>query len=259
MNFKEILGSTAPNLSLKEFDIQRRQIVLEYARDVAAFLQFARMAGIPAQGSSERAWQVLNEMPIQDLEALRDRFRVYRQACEQANRVNDGILGRDLNLLWRFIQLMGYRPTSDLFDHITGEDVVEIYDRNHKQIFCNLRFFSVSSYSFEELKHLPAKELFERPPELMELLIQEVSALFASSDPKTVQSKLPPHIAKELHSKRKYTAQVQQGIISPLFNPSGSVEAVVCSIKVRILNVESEKIMPLSEAKSRLNPVGPNP
>jgi hypothetical protein len=90
-------------------------------------------------------------------------FERYVQALEET--IAAGESPRDTpKLLWRFMNLLGLRPPSDAFGHITAEDVVEIYTTtDHIQVFRNLRFFDFCSFTVEEVVHCSWTTAVSRP------------------------------------------------------------------------------------------------
>lgn len=88
-------------------------------------------------------------------------LRLFNQVCEQV--VASGESVRDSRvMLWHVLKMLDFIFPSDLFDHITSDHLVEVYDFNNIQIFRNLRFFDVTSYSLEELLCRPWVEIFSR-------------------------------------------------------------------------------------------------
>src|SRR5690349_13669207 len=70
---------------------------------------------------------------------------IYLQICQ--NTVANGHSVADSAMLtWNAIKLFGLSPPSDLFTHITSENVVEVHNREGIQIFRNFMFYTCCSY-----------------------------------------------------------------------------------------------------------------
>lgn len=239
MTLSEILRTPASLPPLNFFDLEKREVIENYAQDVAKFLKIAENAGVSIATGNSKAWAILETLPLDELKQIQNNFRSYRNSCEYAFQMSQSP-NRQKALLWRMISELGLRPCSDLFDRLDETDIVEIYDVNFRQIFCNLNFFAVSSYTFEELKHLPMAQLFDRPPELMGILMNEIMTVLKSDRPVTLQSTLPKHICKETQSIRRYIAEMNQGIISPLFDQNNQVVAVATSLSLKIFGKDKD-------------------
>lgn len=88
-------------------------------------------------------------------------LRLFNQVCEQV--VASGESVRDSRvMLWHVLKMLDFIFPSDLFDHITSDHLVEVYDFNNIQIFRNLKFFDMTSYCLEELLCRPWIDLFLR-------------------------------------------------------------------------------------------------
>ena len=56
---------------------------------------------------------------------------------------------KSAQLLWRSLREMNLVPESDIFDKIENDDMVEIYAKDGKQLFRNIWFFEVTTYTLE--------------------------------------------------------------------------------------------------------------
>lgn len=60
-------------------------------------------------------------------------------------------LTRSKRYLWRAFQRLGLSPTSDFFDRISDENIVEVYSMDHKQLYRNHKFFEYAPVTLEEI------------------------------------------------------------------------------------------------------------
>lgn len=72
-----------------------------------------------------------------------------------------------VQLIWRTLAKMKMRPQSDIFDKITSEDTVEVYNSDGMSCFKNLVFFRFISMSLEEIYSLPWYEQMTASPQLI--------------------------------------------------------------------------------------------
>src|SRR5579871_3186205 len=89
-----------------------------------------------------------------------ENFRRYLNVCVSSVDKNIEPLDERHSLVWYAIGEFGLRPPGDLFSHLQGPDLVEIYDLNHVQMFRTLNMFHCLSYSIEELITYEWPELY---------------------------------------------------------------------------------------------------
>jgi PAS domain-containing protein len=133
------------------------------------------------------------------------------------------------------IQRLGLTPANDLFDKLEDGDVVEIYDRDENQIYRNLQFFRVSSYTFEDLMHYRLHELFGRPLWDMLKLLRELRSARSPKFRGTMTSCLAEYEVREKLSQRRYRARIKHKYFSPLLDQNGDSVALVCTHTVKVI------------------------
>ncbi len=84
--------------------------------------------------------------------------RSYLQICQKTKM--GGTLSDAKLFTWQGIKSLGLRPSSDLFEYIENDHVIEIHDFSAKQLFRNLNYFRYSSYDLESLYCKDIQELF---------------------------------------------------------------------------------------------------
>jgi PAS domain-containing protein len=187
--------------------------------------------------------EFLRQVARSDLQSFQERvdyFSLYlknaQETVAQGQRLSS--LRREGSLLWRTLASFDLRPPSNLFDLLGEHEVVEIYDTQMRQIFRNLRFFEVSSYSMEELLHIPLPRLFERTDESMQILMKEIVQVFAGELNSARISAAGKSRAREIHSRRQLQGEIEQRVLSPIFDRQGKVAAVLGSIRLELDNAE---------------------
>lgn len=221
---------------IETLDIQndRPKLIAAYRADVEAFLRLAAPQCEALTRRNPEAWAALEHMPIERLEKLATSFSAYREVCEK-DYIKEGWI-TSVQSAWRLIRKIGLIPPSNLMSMLNETEVIEIYDLDLNQIYRNLNFFSVSSYTFEDLMHRPFAELFGRPDHITNALLGEAASAFSGKRREAFMSSLPVHFGEELRSQKRYVAKIEQRVISPLFNQTGHTLAVLASATIKIIN-----------------------
>jgi hypothetical protein len=175
----------------------------------------------------EENWKKFFTVPAPQLHAIYCGFKsycdLYASAIEEGENIRD-----DKALLWRTITKLGLRPCSDLMEHIEKNDVVEIYDKNYVQLYRNLRFFELCSYTLLELLTNEWFMLYRRPASITTAMIASVDDVMSGKWRTTkVNVEIPEHFLEEIFSEECNVFKVTQKIQSPLFGKNNSPEAIV--------------------------------
>lgn len=119
-------------------------------------------------------------------------------------------------LMWKFFARMRYCPTADILDRIEDDDCIEVYDNAGVQIFRNLKYFGVVSFSVEDLVSMSWKREYKRKRKIM-LSLLDLSFRFATGRFHDTYdcSKIPIHEVQEMIAKR-YLIELNLKWISPL-------------------------------------------
>jgi hypothetical protein len=139
--------------------------------------------------------------------------------------------------LWRMIRELNLRPSSDLFEQIGPNDVVEIYDHNFIQVFRNLRFMELCSYTLEDVFTHEFPELFARPNEITTVLVEHCQQVFEGRITTTQPTHVPDHELCEIWSSKRKQFSIRQGVISPLYDKTRRPVAVVATLKAEVKSI----------------------
>ncbi len=159
---------------------------------------------------------------LEVLKQLNSYLKICQNTLEQYGKDNFSV-----QMTWSSLKDHGLIPCNDLFDKITSEDVIEIHDMNHKQIFRNLVYFKYCSYSIEDLHCLPWTELYYRPKEDLDQLISYAQMVAKQPPKNTLYCNLGPHLIRELNSLNRYNILNTVKYYSPLFNKQGHMVAAI--------------------------------
>jgi hypothetical protein len=199
------------------------ELVAERARNYGYTDIFA-FRGSPFDSRFLKKSVLAQELAVRCIEGFND-------ICTSALSNNIDLKDRSWQMTWWIIRAAGFTPPSDLFSYILDGDIIEIYDADHIQIFRSFNFFSLVSYSLDEIHNYEWFELYNRDEEIMKTMIAELTNLVASGKKTLMVSPFPPHVVAEKFSPRKKANEVAFKCFSPLFKPDGSVGGYIVTFK----------------------------
>lgn len=132
----------------------------------------------------------------------------------------------------------------NLFSLIDDGDVVEIYDHLGRQIYRNLTFCKLSSYSLLDVAVNTWQELYERPANTIEGIYGRVVEQL-TTDVLTQSYDVEKHVLKErfIYSKRQRVFLMDMKYISPLEDRDAAKRVGVISVaKVQVIADNGKEI-----------------
>lgn len=171
--------------------------------------------------------------PLEKQKLIIEQVRFYQEIC--SSQINEGYRIRDnRSLTWRAFRRLGLIPTSDFLSHITDEDIVEIYSTSHIQLFRNFTFFDLCSYTLEELMTQEWWRLFDRDPNIIEMIIQEATKILTGQITETYTPRIPEHVINEINSAEKNRTRCEIRKMAPLFKDR-KIAACIVIEKIKLL------------------------
>lgn len=138
-------------------------------------------------------------------------------------------------LMWKFFAKLRLIPTSDIFDRITDDHFIEIYDLNGDQMYRSLNYFNLVSLTVEDLLHFNWKRDYKRSKKINLSLLGLTARIFAGRFHETYDcAKVPQHEVSEAIADR-YLFELNLRCISPL-KQNGKCVAVVAVSNARRLD-----------------------
>lgn len=131
------------------------------------------------------------------------------------------------------MQVLDPRITESLSDG----DVVEIYDSEGRQVYRNLTFCRLSSYSLLDVAVNTWQELYERPVASLESIMDQVVEML-STNALTQSYRVETHVLREkfIYSRQKKTFLIQMKFISPLVDiETGRRSGVVSTCRLKTI------------------------
>lgn len=141
------------------------------------------------------------------------------QNALQAVRANYS-LQRDKRYVWRTIQSLGGIPSSNLLDHITESDYIEIYDCDSVQVFANFEFCKLVTYTLEEVTFYPWTELYGRDEKITQQIINTIDRTM-TKEKGPFQPDIDDHVCFENRSQSGRHFRVKMKMFSPIPNRQG--------------------------------------
>jgi hypothetical protein len=208
---------------------------------IALSQAFARK-GFQVKPFNDRAWADFQKFPREKKKTIISDFSHYSSLYLPVLH-QDGSPNEDGRLIWAAVKKMGLRPSADFFGQVEETDVVEFYSANNLQIFHNINFFELCSYSFLEIFAYPYTDLWKREPDALEEIRAIAVDLFRGRIQNTVDPNLPKHYLVEAFSEEGYLIEMQFRKFAPLFDESGAVAAIAAVSRGRLLSeAEYQKI-----------------
>jgi PAS domain-containing protein len=196
--------------------------------------EFCRMAQkedvrvAPYSGAEPKFFPQLPEaMQIPILNSFRRYVDVAREV-----QANDGFLRDEQTFLWRMLQKLKLHPPSNLMSELRTGDVIEIHDPQLIQIYRSLSFFSICSYTLDDLLARPFWELLWREEHVTAQLL-DMARTVLSGEVIGVQSlNIPEHPILELQSVERRQSVIQQRMAAPLRDGTGTIAAIVTALNI---------------------------
>lgn len=216
---------------MKSLNAKPVERVAEFKALLDAFSEMARRESanlVPYDGHGPRYFPQLPE--IKQIEVLNN-FRCYFEVCSQT-LAQGASLRDDKVFVWRMFQKMKVHPPSELMSSIQEGEVIEIYNADFVQVFRNLCFFEICSYSLDELLSRPFWELIHRDEKITNLIVEQASKLLTGYNG-IFQFEVPEHVITEIASRARNSVTLQQRLGATLWNPQGSPIALIALLKVK--------------------------
>jgi len=213
---KDKFSSLAPSEPIKIF-----KMLLD------AFTENAAASGISVVAYTGDAPRFFQALSAPEQQQTLENFARYAEVCHQTIEAGESLTD-DKATLWRFIKKLGVRQNADLFSLFEEGDIIEVYDlSNFVQIFRNLRFFSVCSYTLDDILCRPFWELYLKDTKITQKIVDNATTLAKQEATSTLHYDGTKHSLFEIDSSQKYHAIVENRFIAPLFDQNGRTIAAV--------------------------------
>lgn len=112
-------------------------------------------------------------------------------------------------LLWHVIKYLSLVPPDDLFDRISQNHFIEIYNSAGIQVYRNLEFCKIVSYSIAEMSVYRWDQLYKRDESITNLIIKDGVQRGFSGTRELFKLNIPVHRVSEVFGgrNREFTAE----------------------------------------------------
>ncbi len=154
-----------------------------------------------------------------------EHFKIYAEVLIDTHRSEE--LQDTRVLLWNMLKRMGYFPTDDILSKIQNHHIIEIYNKQNVQVFRNLSFFKVCSYSLDEILCIPWWKLYHREEKISQEIFKFGSMILSGELKHSISPDIPTHVLAETSSRSNYTMNVDINYLSSLESHEGDKAALV--------------------------------
>lgn len=170
-------------------------------------------------------------LPEDRQEAVMHNFERYVGVCVETI-AGGWSLKDDAQVLWRMFKALRVHPCNELMASLEEGDIIEIYDASFTQVFRNLAFFSVCSYTLDELLSRPFYELYHRETEVTGHIVDVARGILSGEHTGVYRWTLDQHPVTEIESSSRFHMEVEEKIASALTDQEGRASAILSTLKV---------------------------
>ena len=227
----EILSKVASaSLDLSLNDYYSFGLEAEYRRVVVRAVRLVQEAGYELTSFSELRPSKFSRLASDVQNRIISSLAAFVDTCVAAAEHGASLRGNSVSAAWWVLSSSRLRPLSDVFDKITELDTIEIYNREHVQIFRSFNMFRCLSYSLDELVTHEWFELYSRPKVEEEKVIATFER--AMREQVTILDDSGSyHVVSERFSPRLRRARYETRVVSPLFSGPKTVAGYINVIR----------------------------
>jgi hypothetical protein len=234
MEIPKILNPSEANNINDQFILRGVQRLAELSRE---------NYNLPFKAHSKNALAKFAEASLEKKAAIEKQIAVLEKII---SREESELPEREKYEEWPLIEkalgLYGLRLQDDFQSILKKDDVVEIYNSDHIQIFRTFNFYEYSAYSYLDLLMNEWYHLWERPSSilgsLMDLWVEINSGQKRGIVP---MNEIPEHVYKEIYNASDVenfeirSVLCKFGHVAPLYKAGGEIGGFIISCQVRVL------------------------
>lgn len=165
----------------------------------------------------QSVWQDFAEQPSEQRAATIKSLTEYLDILMYAEaQVRTGKEQGEKQLLWHVIKYLGLVPPDDLFDRISQNHFIEIYNDQGIQVYRNLEFCKIVSYSIAEMSVYRWDQLYNRDSSITNLIITDGVQRGFSGTRELFKLHIPIHRVSEVFGGRNREFTAEFGLLCPL-------------------------------------------
>lgn len=202
----------------------------------------AEKLGSPLRVFSDFENIKLLSLPESEFKSILNRLKIYRDVFQMASEQKELFNAvQEKQLLWFALRSLRLAPPSGFFNAIKDDQLVEVY-MGTRQVYRTFNYYSLCSYSLDELETTPWDQLFTREdPRLVEKIFAEVAV--ALTERHIVYSEIPAHPVAEAASALQNEAMYKLECIVPLTDLDNNAQDCFAAVlSAQLINTPSEAI-----------------
>lgn len=184
----------------------------------------------------------LSNLPESEFQSISNRLRIYRDVFQMASEQKEIFNAvQEKQLLWFALRSLRLAPPSEFFNILKNDHIVEVYMGN-RQVYRTFNYYSLCSYSLDELETTPWDQLFARKdPSVVEKIFADVA--LALKEHRIVHSEIPPHSVVEIASALQNEFMYKLEFIVPLTDLDNDAQDCFAAVlSAQLVNTPSEAV-----------------
>ncbi|MAV92429.1 MAG: hypothetical protein CL676_13505 [Bdellovibrionaceae bacterium] len=138
------------------------------------------------------------------------------------------------------------RVSDEFFKDLEFNDLIELYDMEHFQIFRTFNFYQLSNYTLEDILMNEWYNLYERPAHITDKIMQQVEEHFKSGRNYS-KFDVESHIMKEIFAKPRGAFVTRFKSLATTYSDSGEPTGFACAISAKALEADNVELLNLSQ------------
>lgn len=170
-----------------------------------------------------------------------NRLKIYKDiftmASEQKEIFNTV---QEKQLLWFALRSLRLAPPAEFFNILQNDHIVEVY-MGTRQVYRTFNYYSLCSYSLDELETTPWDDLFYRKdPTMVDKIFGDVKV--ALEENRIVYSEIPPHEVYERASALMHEFLYKLEFVAPLKDlDNNAKDCWIAVLSAKLVNAPSEE------------------
>lgn len=210
-------GNKSGNLNLSGLE----KDILLFTQSLTSFKELAARYNFRIEPFSEASLQRFTTFPEVIRAHIIGNFNNYLDFLIESSKEDLSGLRDDRFLVGRFLKKMNLIHDDRLLDQITEGDIIEVYSKEIIQIFRNLNFMDVCSYTLLDLLTHQPYDLYDRSLQVVDKLktiAMELETRPFNLQPMNLSNLIPVHALQEKFSEHRLSAMVTFKTAYPLYS-----------------------------------------
>lgn len=204
------------------------RLAREFRRLLLWLTEMGAREGLALKPFASEELPLFLALPCESQDRLVSSLSAY---CEvmQETLAEEGNIVRNQNTLWRMLGRLGWRSSSDLYQNLKDDYVLEIYDANGFQLYRSFNFFQLCTYTLEQIFTVPWFELYERDDAMSQANLLIAKNVLEVPELGTRAMGMGDHDVFEKKRPFRRRTRIRPRVISPLYGRRGEVVGFVDS------------------------------